>query len=78
FNVNPNEAYNPIELVDLYQMFCFLLGIEPQANDGELRESTTTHNSPSPSPTDPTQPCNKHTINQWKTPPSIPLIIFPG
>uniref|UniRef100_A0A0K2TR93 Ectonucleotide pyrophosphatase/phosphodiesterase family member 6like [Oryzias latipes] n=1 Tax=Lepeophtheirus salmonis TaxID=72036 RepID=A0A0K2TR93_LEPSM len=34
FVVDPNETYNAIELVDLYQMFCFLLGVEPQPNDG--------------------------------------------
>lgn len=28
------HTYAPIELVDVYQMFCFLLNIDPQTNDG--------------------------------------------
>lgn len=28
------KVYEPIEIVDVYQMFCFLLDIEPEENDG--------------------------------------------
>ncbi len=27
-------SYAPIELVDVYGMFCYLLGIDPESNDG--------------------------------------------
>ena len=31
---NNGETYDPIELVDVYQVLCHLLGIEPNDNDG--------------------------------------------
>ena len=33
FNIKP-QAQDPIEIVDLYQMFCHLLDIIPAENDG--------------------------------------------